>query len=145
MKEILFKALTKEGKWVEGYYVKDILKRGWADNPEIFELHYIYYNQEDYPHYLVKQSIIPESICQYAGLKDKNGNKIFEGDIVKYDNGAYQQVWTETYIEYGNERGYPAFDLAEHDFDSNGLSWINENGYEIEIIGNIHAEATDDK
>lgn len=67
MREILFKAKRVDnGEWVEGYFVK---KHG---------IPFIYENAE------CPQSnweIDENTLCQYTGLTDKNGKKIWENDI----------------------------------------------------------------
>lgn len=68
MREILFKAKRIDnGEWVEGYYVKGSTR------------HCILLHLGGYPRWDVDKN----TICQYTGMKDKNGNKIWENDIVK--------------------------------------------------------------
>lgn len=121
MREILFRGKRKDnGKWIEGSFVVA------ADRYYIYEL---VVNE------LVDFEVDPETVGQYTGLEDKNGNKIFEGDIIEYVEPDFQQKM-RAYVRYGGFSGnYPAFDIGDHDFDCNGLQLICEEGI-AKILGN---------
>lgn len=69
--------------------------------------------------------VIPETVGQYTGLDDKNGKKIFEGDIIKICSGKPIV-------------GYVEFNGLMFLVDGWGLWSFSHHKCEFEIVGNIH-------
>lgn len=125
MREILFRGKrTSNGEWVEGWYEPPVKWDGHSFGTTI-----AYICSEGY---LDDAEVDPTTVGQYTGLQDKNGKRIFEGDILVFCKGAthpIQVYWDGLGWKFlRNEK------RIEDTFECNTISHIQY----CEIIGNIH-------
>ncbi len=131
-REILFKAKRIDnGEWVEGQYA-------YITNPLAEDgkpIKHLICNGTN----IFNDLIDPDTLCQYTGLTDKNGKKIWENDIVKclkrtegYE--LYQVVWRNEFADFGVEPIKPKYGAKYPIGLSDGVTLC---GHDYRAFGNI--------
>ena len=151
-REILFKAKRVDNKkWIEGYHRRNTFYNKLGDEPkEIYTKHFIgaFSNIELFDNLFEQIEVYPETVCQFIGLTDKNGIKIFEGDLIRWgmDN---QEAWIRiakvifnpdikfeiTHYIHGKTKEVKESDGKIFKY---GNFLYNKTDSYVEIIGNIH-------
>ena len=125
MREILFRGKHAwNEEWVEGWFVGktcDSLFGPARGSAQIVD--------QD----LLWHEVMPETVGQYTGLKDKNGKRIFEGDVVTAEGFieiAFIVIW--------HNGGFKLKEIGQEDLFAYYITETMVENEVLEIIGNIH-------
>lgn len=142
MREILFRGKkVTDGEWTYGYYVQveDFLDDKRRDL--IFEIDSVAYPDNEI---VGSNEIYPNTLGQYTGLTDKNGVKIFEGDILHFGDKNYLVFWNDECLQWQMRIRKDGFSFPIYDGQDTGcpvecitLGWV---AAEIPIIGTMSTE-----
>ena len=125
MREILFRGKRVDnGEWVEGYYVNSI----GPDCEPNETRHYIVTYPGDW------HEVYTSTVGQYTGITDRKGNRIFEGDVIRFS------LKTET-TDYVVEWCDGGFVFRDVKIRAMGGDLVQSDADNAEIVRNIHDNA----
>lgn len=135
-REILFRGKRVDnGKWVEGGYIPLDVDSGYTyiiescnyastfSALDLIKLHSIL--------------VIPSTVGQFTGLTDKNGRKIFEGDIVRRFNGRGQEVMRYA-VKWNTDCCMFVLMCEDTYFGEYSSDFTVFYGEDLEVVGNIY-------
>ena len=140
MGEILFRGKRENnGDWVYGSFIPDLCEVYHGDKLNGFIKPFGKTKEER-----LMVEVDRKTVGQYTGLTDKNGTKIFEGDILQVEQcgktgSSPFSIYFGEYIDADSDFGYPCigFYIKIPDGCCN-IGALLTDGFEYEVIGNIH-------
>lgn len=153
-RETIYRGKTEDGRWVFGYYVKTpITDENSGCQPEAG---WYFLSDGKERHCIVQDGVcfivLPETVGQFIGLKDKNAKEIYEGDIISLDKilSTYNDCpITIIGIVFYNQGKYEVdtkkvinkkfTNKSSIHFDIKVMDWIHIPEFiKSEVIGNIY-------
>ena len=135
MREILFRGKMDNGEWVYGSFCMDALEQfnGLCGVDGFIRLY------DKAKGKMQTYEVDRETVGQYTGLMDKNGKRIFEGDIVAqnwydYDEPRDDSFGKVVFCEY--DCSFSVMDVNKDGFMP--LGRCGSYHWEVEVIGNVH-------
>lgn len=123
-REILFRGKRIDNdEWAEGYLFK------------IWNRTFLLWGMTNGVPNMVE--VKPETVGQYTGLTDKNGKKIFEGDIVRYETIAHNGYEGIYKVVFEDKNGCGYFGIAYSDIETCVFCYSTP-ASQMDIIGNIY-------
>lgn len=144
MREILFRGQSLQGGWVFGYLVRGRWYTNEIPMSVIMPIETHFYPRAEVDGY---EEVYTTSVGEYIGIKDKDGTRIFEGDIVEFESHGYipgtdkgvvffsNGSWCIKYVAWADYPASHRIGSTSHYQDMGASGTIT---YTYKVLGNIY-------